>query len=189
MEKLLKEERLILRALSLYGCLTYKQLRKLIIYKGDSTVDAILTSLKKRQLIEEFGGGYVRLDPRTEPDDKLINAFWVFLERISKFKDVPNYKADYPSEIYFLKDNSMYEIVTLREGEEYLLKALFLENRNNSQEDEDKMKYIIIVPSTDAIESCVKNIPQDVIDGKQVLFATVNYSVGEDEPDIQYYRC
>ena len=64
MEKLLKEERLILRALSLYGCLTYKQLRKLIIYKGDSTVDAILTSLKKRQLIEEFGGGYVRLDPR-----------------------------------------------------------------------------------------------------------------------------
>lgn len=188
-EKLLKEERLVLRCLSLYGCLQWEQLVKLISYKQEDVAERILVGLKKRQYIEEFDGGYVRLDPKTNPDQRVINAFWVLLEYIGKIAPNAHYAADYPSEIYFMRDNAMYEIISLEENEGYLLSALFLENRYNSSEEEDMMKFIIIVPDPDSIEGCLKSIPDSAIEKGQVLFAVLEYEGENVRPKVQYYKC
>lgn len=188
MEKLLKEEKLILNCLSIYGCLRWEQLLKLINNKPKETAEKILLGLKKRQYVIEDESGYAKLDPRTEPDQKTIAAFWILLEQMPKITANAHYAANYPSEIFFLKDNTQYEILALNPNEENLIKMLFLENRYNSDSEEDIMKYIIIVPDTDTIENCLKNIPQAVIDNKQVLFTTVEYDYETGNPNIQYYK-
>lgn len=49
---------------------------------------------------------------------------WVLLRYIDKVEPMAHYPAVYPSQIFFLKDNIGYEIVTLYDGEEHLLKFL-----------------------------------------------------------------
>lgn len=63
-----------------------------------------------------------------------MGAFEIYSDRVDP---MAHYPAVYPSQIFFLKENTGYEIVTLYEGEEHLLKLL--------QPDED-LKYIIIIP-------------------------------------------
>lgn len=188
MEKLLKEEKLVLHCLSLYGCLRWEQLIKLMKNKPKETADKILIGLKKRQYIIDDESGYVKLDYKTEPDQKIIAAFWILLQYIDKIDFNAHYPANYPSEIFFLRDNIQYEIIALNPNEENLIKMLFLENRNNSTSEEDVMKYIIVVPDTDTIENCLKNIPESVIENKQVLFTTIEYDYDTGIPNIQYYK-
>lgn len=187
-EKLLKEEKLILHCLSLYECLRWEQLIKLINNKPRETAEKIIIGLKKRQYIIEDEAGYVKLNPNTEPDQKNINAFWILLERIRKINPEAHYIANFPSQIYFLQDNNQYEIISLNLNEENLVKMLFLENRNNSDNENDATKYIIIVPNVDSIENCLKNIPESVLDEKRVLFATVEFNYETGYPLIQYYK-
>lgn len=174
MEKLLKEERLIIRALSTFGCLKKEQLYELIKKKGSAT-KSIYEGLKKRQYIEEFSNDYVRLDPHTDVDEKTINAFWVLLNRIEKMGVHHNfyYQANYPAEIYFTRENMMYEIVCINPGEEYQIKALFLDNRNNSDAEEDKMKYIFVLQDETYMDSCLAAIPESAIENAQVVFTTL----------------
>lgn len=174
MEKLLKEERLIMHALSKFGCLKKEQLYELIKKKGSAT-KSIYEGLKKRQYIEEFDGDYVRLDPRTDASGKTIDAFWLLLNRIEKMGVSHNsyYQADYPSEIFFMRDNMMYEVICINPGEEYQLKTLFFEQRYNSESEEDMVKYIIILQDDSYIDSCVSSIPEKAIEKGQVVFATL----------------
>jgi len=188
MEKLLKEERLIMRCLSLYGCLKKEQLIKLVANKGEAKTK-IYEGLKKRGYVEEFDGNYVRLDPKTNADERTISAFWVLLDYIKKIDPNAHYRADYPSEIFFMRENMMYEIISIFSGEEYLLKSLFLENRYNSQEEQDRMKFIVIVQSPDSIEACISSIPSTIIENGQVVFAVLEYPDGSDEPKVEYYKC
>lgn len=188
MENLLKEEKLVLHCLSLYGCLRWEQLVKLMSNKQKETAEKILNGLRKRQYFVEDEAGYVKLDPRCEPDQKMITAFWILLERISKIVPNAHYAANYPAEIFFLKDNSMYEIVVVNKNEENYIRTLFLENRYNSNDEEDAIKYIIAVPSVDDIESCLKAIPPEVLAANRVLFSTVEFDYDTGEAEVQYYK-
>lgn len=180
MEKLLKEERLIMHALSVFGRLKKEQLYELIKKKGSAT-KSIYEGLKKRQYIEEFNGDYVRLDPRTDASEKTIDAFWVLLNRIEKMNVSQDayYQANYPSEIFFMRENMMYEIICINPGEEYQLKALFLENRYNSDSEDDMVKYIIVLQDDSYIDSCISSIPEEALEKTQVVFATLTDSVTE----------
>lgn len=188
MEKLLKEEKLVINCLKIYSCLRWEQLMALMPNKPEETAQKILVGLKKRQYIVEDEAGYVKLDPRTEPNQKTISAFWILLKYFDKINPDAHYAADYPSEIFFLRDNVQYEIVVLNPNEENLIKMLFLENRNSSDAEEDAIKYIIVVPETGTIEKCLKNIPEKVLENKQVMFATVDYNFDTGKPNIQYYK-
>lgn len=188
MEKLLKEEKLVLNCLQIYGCLRWKQLIKLMYNKPEDTASKILTGLKKRQYIIEDECGYVKLDPRTEPDQKTIYAFWILLQYLNKIDSQAHYAANYPSDIFFLKDNVQYEIITLNPNEENLVKMLFLENKNSSKEPEDAIKYIIIVPNEETIENCLKNIPDEVIANNQILFVVLSFDPDKEEPNIEYFK-
>ena len=79
-------------------------------------------------------------------------------------------KADYPSQIYFIRNEIAYEIIVLREGEARLTALLH---------PRDEMKYIIIVPDESMIQSV--KCPD-----APCMFATVKYS-DSDEPEVTFY--
>lgn len=192
-KKLLKEERLIVKMLSLYECLRHEQLVTLLEIKGKDTASAekMLLAMKKNQTILEDGAGYAMLDLRSKPNQKTISAFWILLQYLPKIDENQHFAANYPSEIFFLKDSKQYEIVVLGQDDAHLVRMLFLENRNSSDEIEDITKYIVVVPNVDSIEIIAEKIPADVLENKQVRFATINYNgveYGEQAPNIEYYE-
>lgn len=187
-EKLLKEERLILNCLRIYECLRYEQLLTLINNKPEDTAKKIINGLKKRQYVFEDEAGYIKIEPKTEPNQKTISAFWILLQYIGKINPDAHYRANYPSEIFFLRNNVQYEIVVLNNDEENLLKMLFLENRASSTDEEDAIKYIIIVPNADDIDVCLKNIPDSAIENKQIMFATIEDFDEDGIPQTKYFK-
>ena len=81
-----------------------------------------------------------------------------------------HYPATYPSQLFFLKENTGYEILVLYEGEEHLTKLL--------QPNED-LKYIIVVPNTGVISKLM-------LPDAPCLFATIDFD-GEEEPKVNFY--
>lgn len=189
MDKLLREERIVVDCLSKYECLKWTQLIELLYNKPKDVAQRILIGLKKKQIILEDEAGYLMLDPRSKEDYRTVTAFWVLLQFKDKINPEENYKANFPSNIYFLKQGQEYEIIVLMKNEEHLLKPLFLDNRTNSGDEEDEMKYIVVVPDADSIDDFIVNIPDDVLDKGNVLFATVQYASPEDEiPVVEFFQ-
>ena len=81
-----------------------------------------------------------------------------------------HHPASYPSQIYFLKDNTGYEILVLNEGEQKVPTLIH---------PDDDMKYIIVVPSPDMI-------PATSIPDAPVIFATVEYKDAE-HPQVLFF--
>jgi len=81
-----------------------------------------------------------------------------------------HYPASYPSQLFFLKENTGYEIVVIYEGEGSNLRLL---------QPEEDLKYIIVVPHITMVQSL--RLPK-----ADCLFATVDFN-GEDEPEITFY--
>ena len=81
----------------------------------------------------------------------------------------PHYPATYPSQLFFLKENTGYEIVVY-EGEQHLAKLL------HPQED---LKYIFVVPNLQmAGQLTLPLVP--------CLFSTVEFQ-GEEEPQVHFF--
>ena len=167
---LLQEEMLILQWLSQYGVLTRKQLIRML-QKETATVERIIKSMKKRMMISEISGGYyIGLDPYCKPDPRTILAVWVLLKFIDQVEARDHYPASYPSQLFFLKENTGYEIVVIYDGEGSNLRLL---------QPEEDLKYIIVVPHITMVQSL--RLPK-----ADCLFATVDFN-GEDEPEITFY--
>lgn len=167
---LLQEEVYVVKWLSQYGALPKTQLMRLL-QKPKPTAEKIIKNLKKQLRIEDINGGYyVGLDPMCRPDQRTILAVWVLLKFIGQVEPMAHYPAVYPSQLFFLKENTGYEIVVLYEGENHLLKLL--------QPDED-LKYIIVLP-------VISMAAQLKLPKAPCLFATVNYC-GQDEPEVTFY--
>lgn len=167
---LLQDEQYVVKWLSQYGALTMTQVLKML-QKPTSTAIKIIKNLKRMHHISDVKGGYyLGLDSMCQPDQRMILAVWVLLKFIEQVDPMAHYPAVYPSQLFFLKENTGYEIVTIYEGEEHLLKLL--------QPDED-LKYIIVVPHISmASKLKLPNAP--------CLFATVDFK-GKDEPEVIFY--
>ncbi len=72
--------------------------------------------------------------------------------------------------MFFLKENTGYEIVVLYEGEQHLAKLL------HPQED---LKYIFVVPK-------IQMAQQLVLPPAPCLFSTVEFQ-GEEEPQVHFF--
>lgn len=167
---LLQDEVHIVKWLSQYGALPKTQLINML-QKPKSTSEKIIKNLKKEGRIADVGGGYyIGLDTLCRPDQRTIIAVWVLLKFIEYVDPMAHYPAVYPSQLFFLKENTGYEIVVLYEGEESLLKLL--------QPSED-LKYIIVLPVI-SMASHLK-LPK-----APCLYATVDYC-GSDEPKVTFY--
>lgn len=167
---LLQDEQYVVKWLSQYGALTTTQVIKMLKKKPDTAVKIIKNLKRMHQISDVKGGYYLGLDSMCQPDQRMILAVWVLLKFIDKVDPMAHYPAVYPSQIFFLKENIGYEIVTIYEGEEHLLKLL---------QPEDELKYIIILPH---ISMAAKlKLPK-----APCLFATVDFH-GENEPEIIFY--
>lgn len=167
---LLREEQYVVRWLAQYGPLPRAQLLAML-GKPPRTAEKILRNLKRQMLVADISGGYyIGLDPLCQPDQRLILAVWVLLKFFGVVDPLAHYPASYPSQIFFLKENTGYEIVVLYEGEENLLRLL------QPQED---LKYIIVLPR--AMEMTKLKLPP-----APCLFATVEFQ-GGDEPEVMFH--
>ena len=132
---LLDDERHVIKWLSQYGALTKTQVIRLLRDKTQETAEKILRNLKREHQISDVAGGYyLALDGLCKPDQRTILAVWVLLRFIDYVDPMAHYPAVYPSQIFFLKENTGYEIVVLYDGEQHLSKLL--------QPQDDEMKYI-----------------------------------------------
>lgn len=167
---LFEDEQNVVKWLSQYGALPRTQIIRML-KKPPQTSEKILRNLKKQMRIADVSGGYyIGLDSMCQPDQRLILAVWVLLKFIDHVDAMAHYPAVYPSQLFFLKENTGYEIVVLYEGEQNLLKLL---------QPQDDLKYIIVVPHISmASKCCLPNAP--------CLFATVDFH-GEEEPEVVFY--
>ena len=169
---LLDDERHVIKWLSQYGALTKTQVIRLLRDKTPETAEKILRNLKREHQISDVAGGYyLALDGLCKPDQRTILAVWVLLRFIDYVDPMAHYPAVYPSQIFFLKENTGYEIVVLYDGEQHLSKLL--------QPQDDEMKYIFVLPN-------IAMASQMMRPKAPCLFATVNFA-GQKEPDITFY--
>ena len=121
---LLQEEQYVVKWLSQYGALPKAQIIRML-QKPPQTADKILRNLKKQMRIADVGGGYyLGLDSICQPDQRTILAVWVLLKFIDYVDPMAHYPAVYPSQLFFLKENTGYEIVVLYDGEASTLRLL-----------------------------------------------------------------
>lgn len=167
---LLQDEQYVVKWLSQYGALPKTQVVRML-QKSPQTADKILRNLKKQMRIADISGGYyLGLDAMCQPDQRTILAVWVLLKFIDYVDPMAHYPAVYPSQLFFLKENTGYEIVVLYEGETNLLRLL---------QPEEALKYIIVLPHI----SMAANLK---LPKAPCLFATVDFQ-GQEEPDIVFY--
>ena len=167
---LLQEEQYVVKWLSQYGALPKSQVIRML-QKPRSTAEKILRNLRRQMLVSDISGGYyIGTDPMSKPDQRTILSIWVLLKFIEQVDPMAHYPASYPSQLFFLKENTGYEIVVLYEGEGNLLRLL--------QPDEE-LKYIIVLPHISMAEGLkLPSVP--------CLFATVDFC-GEEEPTVTFY--
>lgn len=167
---LLQDEQYVVKWLSQYGALPKSQIVRML-QKSPGTADKILRNLKKQMRIADVGGGYyLALDSMCQPDQRTILAVWVLLKFIDYVDPMAHYPAVYPSQLFFLKENTGYEIVVLYEGEASKLRLL---------QPEEDLKYIIILPHISMASKL--RLPD-----APCLFATVDFC-GEEEPEVIFY--
>lgn len=126
--------------------------------------------IQHQQIADVGGGYYIGLDSLCKPEQRLILAVWVLLRFIDQVDPLAHYPAVYPSQLFFLKENTGYEIVVLYEGEEHLLRLL---------RPEEELKYIIVLPN-------IAVIPKLRLPKAPCLFATVEFH-GGDAPEVIFY--
>jgi len=168
---LLQDEHNVFMWLSQYGTLTKMQVIRLLRDKTPKIAEKIIKNLKRMLLVTESSDGYfLSADPPSKPDPRMISAVWVLLQFIDDVKPAEHYPADYPAQIFFLKNNTGYEIVVINDGEQHLTRMLL---------PEDDLKYIIVVPKVQMIQEC--KLPK-----APSLFATVDDN-GGSEPGVTFY--
>lgn len=168
---LLQDEHNVFMWLSQYGTLTRSQVIKLLRDKSQNTAEKIIKNLKRQLLVTESADGYfLSTEPPSKPDPRMISAIWVLLRFIDNDNPVEHYPSDYPTQIFFLKNNIGYEIVVIYEGEQHLTRLL---------QPEGDLKYIIVLPRIEMMQGC--KLPK-----APCLFATVEDN-GGGEPGVTFY--
>ena len=169
---LLQDERYIIHWLNQYGTLARAQVIGLLHDKSPKTTEKIIKGLKRQFKISEISSGYyLGLDPMAKPDQRVISAVWVLLYFAALIEPMAHYPASYPSQIFFLKGCTGYEIVVLYEDEQHLIKLL---------QPEEDIKYILVLPHINMARHM--KLPK-----APCLFATVDYD-GGDEPKVSFYH-
>lgn len=108
---LMEDERLILRWLSQYGPLRWPQIRGLLYYRPQRSVNRLVQNMKHARRIAAIEDGeYLAIDQYCEPKQRMITAVWVLLQFIEQIAPEAHWQADAPAQISFLKDKAAYEM-------------------------------------------------------------------------------
>lgn len=106
---LMEDERLILRWLSQYGPLRWPQIRGLLYYRPQRSVNRLVQNMKHARRIAAIEDGeYLAVDQYCEPKQRMITAVWVLLQFIEQIAPEAHWQADAPAQISFLKDKTAF---------------------------------------------------------------------------------
>ena len=168
---LLQDEQYVIKWLSQYGALRYEQVLRLL-NKPVSTAEKIIRNLKRWLYVTDIEGGYLGIDPTVRPDPKAIAAVWVLLKYGTEVAPMEHFPATYPSQLFFLKQQTGYEIIVIGAEEGHLLKLL---------QPEDDIKYIIVLPDIAMVQGL--RLPH-----APCLFAVLKDAPDGKEPHITFYN-
>ena len=168
---LLQDEQYVIKWLSQYGALEYEQVLRLL-NKPVSTAEKIIRNLKRWLYITDIEGGYLGIDPTVRPDPKTIAAVWVLLKYGTEVAPMEHFPATYPSQLFFLKQQTGYEIIVIGAEEGHLLKLL---------QPADDIKYIIVLPDIAMVQGL--RLPH-----APCLFAVLKDAPDGKEPHITFYN-
>lgn len=168
---LLQDEQYVIKWLSQYVALRYGQVLRLL-NKPVSTAEKIIRNLKRWLYVTDIEGGYLGIDPTVRPDPKTIAAVWVLLKYGTEVAPMEHFPATYPSQLFFLKQQTGYEIIVIGAEEGHLLKLL---------QPEDDIKYIIVLPDIAMVQGL--RIPH-----APCLFAVLKDAPDGKEPHITFYN-
>ena len=168
---LLQDEQYVIKWLSQYGALRYEQVLRLL-NKPVSTAEKIIRNLKRWLYVTDIEGGYLGIDPTVRPDPKTIAAVWVLLKYGTEVAPMEHFPATYPSQLFFLKQQTGYEIIVIGAEEGHLLKLL---------QPADDIKYIIVLPDIAMVQGL--RLPH-----APCLFAVLKGALDGKEPHITFYN-
>lgn len=175
--------RIVLECLQKYYCLTKEQLVRYLYDFERVDASQIINNLKfaKKIFIDE--GDYCTLDLVSSSDENRLLAFWVLLKFIDKCGYKNHYPVSFPSEIGFLFENKLYEIVVIPPGNEMVLEQLKTYKRNSSNDDEDRTNYIFVIGNKNQIPIIEKRIGN--------LFGVIalpSYNPNTNSQDVQFAK-
>lgn len=153
----------ILRVISSYHALKVQQVY-LLYPKKEAAVKSIISSLVRQRRIyidEETGIVASDADYLKRPNEDRIAAFWVMLDFIKQIQY--HIAGEFPVCISFFTAHEAYEIISVHEGEEYLIRHVFSQN---DHPETDFPKRLLMV-------SCPEQIYDLSIPGA-VGYCTVN---------------
>lgn len=168
---LLPEEQYLLHWLSQYEILSREQAIHMLNGKTRDVAEKIIRGLQKqRRIVYINRGSHIALDRMARVERKMAMALWILIQFMDRVDPMAHYPAPYPSQIYFLKDSTGYEIIVLGAGEERLTTLL---------QPQENMKYIIVVPDASVI-------PKVPIPDAPCLFAVLRFLDGP-VPEVQFF--
>lgn len=165
-----EDELHVIKWLSQYGALPKAQVMKLLNKPPETAAKFLRAMVRDLRIFDISGGYYLGVDPLCRPDQRMVLAVWVLAQFAAVVHPMAHYPATYPSQIAFLKGNTMYEIVVIYEGEGSLLRLL---------QPEEELKYIIVLPHIAMADRL--RLPK-----APCLLATVDYN-GQEEPTVTFY--
>lgn len=162
-----REAAALLRDISMYRCLTVKQLFRLHPGKMEK-IRNLLSYLVRQSRVWDVDGYYCAAPDSLEDMDRgLLAAVWV----LADFIDQVEYHSvgDYPAKIIFFADGEVYEIVHAAQGKEVLLSHVL------ADPGEQPSRYLVLVDDP-------AQIPE-------LLIPNVNgYCTVSPEGEVQYYQ-
>lgn len=165
-----------------FGGFMKAQAYVMISDKHPETIDKLLHYMVSHKKLHKRGEHEYTVSVRTEMDYGMIRALWVFLDQKKDRDDIYYYAAPKPSNIGYLKDNTVYEIMAVNQGETGKLELI--NNRIAATEKEvnhGTIRYIIAIPNI----KVMKSLPELRCD---YIFAVVPEDTAYGEaPEITYY--
>ena len=169
---LLTDEQYVIKWLSQYGPLPKAQVVRLLRDKSPTTAERLLNRNEAGPAYRRCGGRLLPgpgslLHPRPAGHPGGVGA-----AAIHRPRGAPGpLPGHLPSQLFFLKENTGYEIVVLYEGEQHLPRLL--------QHREEDLKYIFVLPK-------IQMVHQLVLPRAPCLFSTVEFQ-GQEEPQVHFF--
>ncbi len=171
LSNLLEHEKNVLHWLDDFGALPKQLVCRLLWDRTERATRKFLSNLVKSRFVRETPDGkLLSLDRNFEMNERVVTALWVLTRFIEKVDSGAFCPGAAPSQVFFVKEGTGYEIVVLEEGEEQSLQRIRLD-----QDD----KCIVVLPNASMMSTIT-------LPSFPVLFATVEITA-EAEPNIKFY--
>lgn len=122
----------------------------------------------------------IKNSDKIEINRNLINSFWILSEFAKESGPLNQFRAQYPSDILFIKDGKQFEIMSPTLGSEFQINVI--KNKNQAiKKEEDKVNLILCLANKEQLSRCLP-YTEDL----NVLYSQV-IPTKDGNPEIKFY--